>query len=167
MTVQVADTDKGFKAARPAVFWGVGILAALLLLYLVLAQVERIVSRWPSVTEVAVSPVHCEAFVALAKANYGADWKLRLDPRDTTCGPQVQQEWERQTTSRAVPEPETALTASELPPLTIAAPEAARSDTYCLNVISLAKVKYGNEWAARMDHAARQVCANDIGAANR
>ena len=167
MTVQVAESSKGASAIGPAVFLGVGTVAILALLYVVFAQLERVVARWPSVTQVAVSPSHCDAFIALAKAKYGAEWKLRLDPRDNTCGLQVQQEWERQWIPREVPAPEPIASASDLAPLAIAAPTSARSDTYCLNVISLAKVKFGDDWAAKMESSERNSCASDIGAAPR
>jgi hypothetical protein len=167
MTVQAADSDKGWNAIKPVLFWGAGIVAILALLYAVFAQVERVVARWPSVTQVSVSPSHCDEFIALAKAKYGAEWKYRLDPRDKTCGPQVQQEWERHWTPREVPAPQPLLTASDLAPQAIALPEARRSDTYCLNVISLAKAKYGADWAAKMDGAERTACAGDMKAAAR
>lgn len=167
MTVQVADSSKGASAIRPAIVWGAGAIAILALLYVVFAQVERVVTRWPSVTRVEVSPSHCDAFIALAKAKYGEQWKFRLDPRDKTCGPQVQQEWERQRIPREVPAPEAIATASDLAPKAIAAPRSARSDTYCLNVISLAKVKFGADWAAKMNAAERISCAGDIEAAGR
>jgi hypothetical protein len=167
MTVQVAENGRGFNAIKPALFWGTGILAILALLYAVFAQIERVVSRWPSVTQVSVSPSHCDEFIALAKAKYGADWKYRLDPRDKTCGAQVQQEWERHWTPREVLPPQPLLTASDLAPPPIALPEVRRSDTYCLNVISLAKAKHGADWAAMMDASERNSCAGDIAAANR
>jgi hypothetical protein len=167
MTVQVADSSKVDSAIRPAVIWGAGAIAILALLYVVFAQVERVVARWPSVTQVAVSPSHCDAFIALAKANYGAQWKFRLDPRDKTCGSQVQQASESQWIPREVPAPEPIATASDLAPQAIGEPRSARSDTYCLNVISLAKVKFGADWAAKMDAAERNSCTGDIGAADR
>lgn len=167
MTVQVADNDKSLSAIKPALFWGAGIVAILALLYAVFSQVERVVARWPSVTQVSVSQSHCDEFIALAKAKYGAEWKYRLDPRDKTCGLQVQQEWERHWTPREVPPPQPLLTASDLAPQAIAMPEARRSDTYCLNVISLAKAKYGADWAAKMQASERNSCAGDIEAAGR
>ncbi len=167
MTVQVADSSKGASPIRPAIIWGAGAVAILALLYVVFAQVERVVARWPSVTQVAVSPSHCDAFIALAKAKYGAQWKFRLDPRDKTCGPQVQQAWESQWIPREVPAPEPIATASDVAAQAIAAPRSARSETYCLNVVSLAKVKFGADWAAKMDAAERISCAGDIGAVGR
>ncbi|MEQ1867341.1 MAG: hypothetical protein ABL996_22105 [Micropepsaceae bacterium] len=167
MTVQVADSDKSFNAIKPALFWGAGIVAILALLYAVFAQLERVVARWPSVTQVSVSPSHCDEFIALAKAKYGAEWKYRLDPRDNTCGPQVQQAWERHWTPRDLPPPQPLLTASDLAPPIIAMPAQRRSNTYCLNVISLAKAKHGADWATKMDSAERAACAGDVGAAGR
>ena len=167
MTVQVADDSKSLNAIKPALFWGVGILAILALLYVVFAQVERVVARWPSVTQVSVSPSHCDEFIALAKAKYGAEWKYRLDPRDNTCGSQVQQDWERHWTPRDVPAPQPLLSANDVAPQAIAMPDAKRSDTYCLNVISLAKAKYGADWSTKIDASGRNSCARDVEAAGR
>lgn len=167
MTIDVADSTKGFKAIGPALVWGGVVCLVLGVLYLIIGQIDRVVSRWPSVTQVSVSPSHCDEFIALAKAKYGAEWKYRLDPRDKTCGLQVQQEWERHWTPREVAPPQPLLTASDLAPQAIAMPEARRSDTYCLNVISLAKARYGTDWMAKMDASERNSCAGDIEAAGR
>jgi uncharacterized protein (DUF433 family) len=44
------------------------------------------------------------------------------------------------------------------PALPSEAPVQARAEIYCLNVISLAKAKYGTDWASKIDPAERAAC---------
>lgn len=40
--------------------------------------------------------VHCAQFMALARAQFGTDWRVRLDPSDPLCAEQIQREWEKE-----------------------------------------------------------------------
>jgi len=100
---------------------------------------------------------HCAQFIALAKQQYGLNWKYRLDPRNgSICAGQVQQAWDGQWRPGADPrslppviEPSEQAPAPAAPVFVPVAPERAqmaKSDTYCLNLVSLAKAKYGPGW---------------------
>jgi hypothetical protein len=101
---------------------------------------------------------HCAQFIALAKQQYGVNWKYRLDPRNgSICAGQVQQAWDRQWRPGADPQSMPPVIEPDVPPppappapvFVPVAPEraqVARSDTYCLNLVSLAKAKYGPGW---------------------
>jgi hypothetical protein len=167
MTSQVASTGERWRTFRPTLTWAVIALVGFLLLYLVAGRVERIVARWPQSGHAAVSPTHCAEFIDLAKATYGVQWKSRLDPSDTTCANEIQQAWEQQRISRDAeaeraremsrsPDPIAARPAPP-PDLTSQAPPA-RAETYCLNVISLAKAKYGADWTSKVDPADQAAC---------
>ncbi len=103
---------------------------------------------------------HCTQFVALAKSRYGDDWKFRLDPRDTVCTNQVQLEWEAQILTRAQPvaldaRPSFIERAAENPPPADTAPSISASrarnpETYCLNLMSLSRTKYGAQWRTQI-----------------
>lgn len=165
MVSQVADTGQRLRALRPTLMWVLATLVLLVTLYLIAGRVERMIARWPQSGQYAVSPAHCAEFIALAKTAYGADWKSRLDPSDTTCASEIQQAWEQQRIPRDV-EAENELMSQSTPTATPPSPPAlpsqappqARAETYCLNVISLAKARYGADWASKLDPAERAAC---------
>ncbi len=138
------------ELAKRAVWAGVGIMS-LFALYLIADRFVAVVTRWPATVVEAVAPAHCDQFIALAKTAYGENWKVRLDPRDTTCDQDVKNEWERQKLTRYVPPPEPLIApaatqvAKPLDTLRASAPA-----TRCLNVLSLAQAKYGAEWRAKL-----------------
>ena len=127
-------------------------------------------SSTPIAAQYAVSPSHCTQFIALAEAKFGADWKYRLDPRDTTCAAQVQQEWEHQWHARnpvePVQQPTMTISAPIMPPADDAPPPAnarlLNPETYCLNVISLARTRYGSVWANKVSPAEAANCGDQI-----
>jgi hypothetical protein len=159
MTGQVV-LSKNLSAVRPAVVvWVTAGVAVLVLVYLIAGRIESTVTRWPPTIHEAVAPMHCNQFIALAKAAYGDNWRVRLDPRDTTCAIEVRDEWERQHLPRdqALPAFVTTPTVTAAPPVEpVAAPAPA---TYCLNVISLAKAKYGEVWRSKLTPEEAQSCA--------
>lgn len=167
MTSQVAGTGDRWRVYKPTLSWVLIVLGSFLLLYLIAGRVERMVARWPQSGHSAISPTHCAEFIDLAKAAYGVQWKSRLDPSDTTCANEIQQAWEQQRISRdadaerALDMSRTIQPATSQPPapseLTSQAPPA-RADTYCLNVISLAKAKHGADWASKIDPADQAAC---------
>ena len=137
------------ELAKKAVWAGAGIMA-LFALYLIADRFVAVVTRWPATVVEAVAPAHCDQFIALAKTAYGENWKVRLDPRDTTCDQEVKVEWERQRLTRYVPPPEPLFAPA---PVEAAKPQDARPSapaTRCLNVVSLARAKYGAEWRERL-----------------
>jgi hypothetical protein len=141
--------NHGEELAKKAVWAGVGIIA-LFVLYLIADRFVAVVTRWPATVMEAVAPAHCDQFIALAKTAYGENWKVRLDPRDTTCDQEVKTEWERQRLTRYTPPPEPLFA-----PAVVAAakPQEVRPSapaTRCLNVVSLARAKYGAEWRERL-----------------
>ena len=114
-------------------------------------------SRTASADEVTT---HCNQFISLAQAKYAADWKFRLDPRDTVCATQIQTEWERQSAERKpkarqesrptfVENGASTVPVSEVP-IDGNEARARNPETYCLNMMSLARTKYGAEWKARL-----------------
>lgn len=81
---------------------------------------------------------HCDQFIAVAKTAYGADWKQRLDPRDTMCAAEVQQRWQSEWSARQPMQPmpsgtmqvrrpmaPPAMQTDDLPPPTLTIDEAA------------------------------------------
>jgi hypothetical protein len=165
MTTQVAGAGERLLAYRPALKWVLAALVGLFLLYLVAGRLERVIARWPQTAQTGVSPTHCAEFIELAKATYGDVWKSRLDPSDTTCAPQIQQAWEQQRVSRQAAADLAAQTADAVavappppPAPTAEATTRARAETYCLNVISLAKAKHGADWISSLDPAERDAC---------
>ena len=140
---------------RMKAWWLVAGFAALVLLYLIADRVATMVTRWPPTINEAVAPSHCEQFIGLARAAYGNNWRVRLDPRDTTCDREVRAAWERQFLPRETPvdEPRMVVTPPIVQPQTVA--DGPEANTYCLNMISLAKAKYGGEWKQKLD----PVCA--------
>ena len=169
MTAQVAPDDKqvasshGLGIYRISRWWLAVGFGALLLVYLIVSRIESTVSHWPPTIREAVAPSHCEQFITLAKAAYGDDWRVRLDPRDATCANEITAQWQQQWLPRNLPSPEPAYI---LPPQAVAVPtmtaEAHAAGTYCLNVISLAKVRYGADWRTKIDPAAGKSCESQI-----
>ncbi len=153
---------------------GIIVIVALLIAYFVVGRVvdagRRALSR-PTVASDAVL-AHCAQFVVLAKSRYGDDWKFRLDPRDTICAAQVQHEWELQSARRTAPvEPEVQSTyterATDFPPPadegpSISEARARNPETYCLNVMSLARTKYGAAWWTQVSSAEAAGCEAQI-----
>jgi hypothetical protein len=141
--------NHGEELAKKAVWAGAGIMA-LFALYLIADRFVAVVTRWPATVVEAVAPAHCEQFIALAKTAYGEEWKVRLDPRDTTCDQEVKSEWERQRLTRYVPPPEPLFAPA---PVEVSKPQEERRPvraTRCLNVVSLAQSKYGAEWREKL-----------------
>jgi hypothetical protein len=129
-------------------------VASLFVLYLIADRFVAVVTRWPQTVVEAVAPAHCEQFINIAKTAYGEMWRVRLDPRDTTCDREIKTEWERQQLTRYVPPP-----ASLAPPAVdtaasngpaAGAPAPQPVATRCLNVVSLAQAKYGAEWRTKL-----------------
>lgn len=142
--------NHGEELARKAVWAGAGIMS-LFVLYLIADRFVAVVTRWPATVVEAVAPAHCDQFITLAKTAYGENWKVRLDPRDTTCDQDVKTEWERQKLTRYVPPPEPLIAPAATQ---VAKPQDAvrvsAPATRCLNVLSLAQAKYGAEWRAKL-----------------
>jgi len=122
---------------------------------------------------VSITEAHCAQFIAIAKAAYGANWKYRLDPRDTTCAAEVQAQWQHEWTERQPTTPLPSGTMSVNQPTTpIEEPSTEATDagvrspeTYCLNVISLARSRYGADWAARVTPEDMARCGDAVRAA--
>jgi len=152
MSSQVAPAS-GFGALRTKWWWWVGGVVGLLLVYLIAGRIAEMIARWPATVNEAVAPSHCGQFVALAKQAYGENWKVRLDPRDTTCDGEVRAAWERQLLPREVApfEPLAPLAPQPAPPAAVT--RVSSPETVCLNMISLAKAKHGDNWRAHVDPA--------------
>ena len=163
--------DDGLTRAKLVRWGGLAILvAAGLILVSRLTEAVRQPSYSASAAQGGISNVHCAQFIAVAKAAYGPDWKVRLDPRDTTCAQEVQQQWQNEWNARQPMQP--------LPPgtMTINAPTAPiaeqapttmdsrirNPETYCLNVISLARTRYGADWASRVTPEEAANCGEQI-----
>ncbi|MEQ1753196.1 MAG: hypothetical protein ABL973_03595 [Micropepsaceae bacterium] len=120
---------------------------------------------------------HCAEFILLAQAKYADDWKFRLDPRDIVCAGQVQAEWERQSAAKKPRAPETSsrptfvdngittVPVSDVPVDGDAA-RARNPETYCLNMMSLARTKYGPEWKSKVAASEAAGCETAISAAS-
>jgi hypothetical protein len=125
---------------------------------------------------------HCTHFISLAKAKYGTIWKDRLDPSDSICAEQVDEAWVRQwnksaPASASTEEPAavsgfvarsteaTAMpveqAAAQPMPEPVAAPRG-NPETYCLNVISLAKTKFGAEWQQKLTPDEASACTDNV-----
>lgn len=163
MASQVAGgAGQRLRLLRPTLMSVLAVLVVLVLLYLIAGRIEGMIARWPQNVQSAVSPTHCAEFIALAKATYGPDWKSRLDPSDTTCAGEIQQAWEQQRISREaewMSQPAQTAVTQPPPAQPSQTPANARAETYCLNIISLAKAKYGADWASKLDPAERADCA--------
>jgi hypothetical protein len=125
--------------------------AGVCFLALLMAGVGQSVVRMPPARPVAstdpAQAAHCSQYIELARKNFGAEWKRRLDPRDTLCAEQVQQAWERDWRPREETPPEPVLqpkiVASAARSSKIAPPEAEpaqRSKTYALAAVTDANV---------------------------
>jgi hypothetical protein len=116
--------------------------------------------------------MHCERFIEIARAHYGSNWKYRLDPADGLCAQQVQQEWERQwgvpgAPGAEAPPPIKSVSDDIAPPPSAPAaetivPASSPPATSCLNIISLAKTRYGTEWRTNIDAGIQAQCAGEI-----
>jgi hypothetical protein len=122
-----------------------------------------------SIEASGVSPAHCAQFIELAKATFGPDWRHRLDPRDTTCANAIQEQWQSERYARPPIQPEMPPTMPILPTTTGSPSTPAVTDsrirspeTYCLNVISLARSKYGPDWASQISPEEAARCAEAI-----
>jgi hypothetical protein len=169
---KVAEVTTGTGAFTPNLTrWliFVAIFGATYLLAFLLLGVGRGVPGRPAATYDIAQTTHCTQLISLARTKYGPDWKRRLDPRNTECAPQIQQAWEHQWNPRDVPVAPV-LQARMIPnqgrPTDGAqkaeAGRALNPETYCLNVISLAKSKYGPDWTRRIDPAAAANCRPQI-----
>ena len=165
-------SPKPSNSARPKLSrWMIliAVFGAVFLLSVLMIGTGRRLPNHMATSQEAVSTSHCTEFISLAKAKYGSDWKLRLDPRDTTCAQQIQQEWQSQWNPRELP-PEPVMPAMPIsepsaPSDAGPAPDLARRlnpDTYCLNVISLAKAKYGPDWTQRVSPTEAANCGAQI-----
>lgn len=116
--------------------------------------------------------MHCDRFVEIARAHYGSNWKYRLDPADSLCAAQVQSEWERQwgvpgAPGSEAPPPIKSVSDEIAPPASApvaeaVVPAASKPETSCLNIISLAKTKYGAAWRSNLDAGLMAACAGEI-----
>jgi len=111
---------------------------------------------------------HCVQFIALARAAYGESWRVRLDPRDPVCAEQIRQEWASGWVPReTIDESEGLSTPITVVPVAVASPAPSsgatqRAGTYCLNVISLAKAKFGPDWSGTITPEESAACQEQI-----
>jgi hypothetical protein len=170
-----AEIEQDSGLTRPRLLRWVGLA---LLVGVGLLAVSRVTDalRQPSYSGAAVaqsggvSAEHCNQFVAIARAAYGPTWKNRLDPRDTTCAAQIQEQWQHETTDRQpmAPLPPVTMTINapgapiEETPTTTADSRIRNPETYCLNVISLARSRYGADWANRVTPEEAANCGDAI-----
>ena len=151
---EMSPSDRMEIAAKHALTL-VAVLVGLGLVYLTSERVFATVMRWPDTIQEAVAPAHCQQFIDLAKTAYGENWRVRLDPRDTTCDQEVKSEWERQKLTRYTPPVEPLVPPTSqvalAPPTAATAVSASAPATFCLNVVSLAKAKYGEAWRTRLE----------------
>jgi hypothetical protein len=142
--------DRQEELAKKAI-WAAAAVFGLLIIYMIAGRLVAVVTRWPATIMEPVAASHCRQFIDLAKTAYGENWRVRLDPRDTTCDQEVKSEWERQQLTRYEPPP-TPLWGPA--PTEQAAPARSESRvtpaTRCLNVVSLAQTKYGAEWRSKL-----------------
>ena len=115
-----------------------------------------------------VSPAHCAQFIELARAAFGPDWHYRLDPRDTTCANAIQEQWQHEFNARnpiqpTLP-PAMPIVAQPSTPTEPSTTEARirNPETYCLNVISLARSKYGADWVSKISPEEAANCGDAI-----
>ena len=139
-----------------------------LVLAAALGTALRPASHAPAIVQNGVSSSHCAQFIELAKARFGADWHARLDPRDSTCAQQVQQQWQSDWNPRpSLPSPQSTLpiVAPETLPIDSPSPADARirnPETYCLNVIALAQARYGPDWSRKVTPGEASNCEAQI-----
>lgn len=136
---------------------------------------RKVIAQKPAATVEAVF-AHCTQFILLAQAKYADDWKVRLDPRDTVCADQIQVEWERQAAERRetaelerrptyVETDQAGQMAQDVPPDADAS-RVRNPETYCLNMISLARTKLGPEWKSRLTPEQLAGCESAVSAAS-
>jgi hypothetical protein len=103
-----AETYDGSVTAARLLRW-VGPALLLLVASLFVTRVGETLTRPRTLVPVAIQAGmiadHCAQFIAVAKTAYGADWKQRLDPRDTTCAAEVQQHWQAEWSGREPVQP--------------------------------------------------------------
>ena len=162
MAVTATGTKSAGSKSRFITQWMI-VLVTIAVSYIVVSRIMAtgsgisVHSRSASADEVTT---HCTQFIALAQARYADDWKFRLDPRDTICAAEIQAEWERQSAERKPKEPEasrptfvdrgpTAMPVSEVP-FDGNEARARNPETYCLNMISLARTKFGPGWKGKL-----------------
>jgi hypothetical protein len=177
MATAEINNDLGMTRAR-LVRW-IGLAAVVVIGLIIVSRVTEAL-RQPAYnatsTQTRATSEHCAHFIEVAKAAYGPDWKYRLDPRDTTCAAQVQQQWQYEWNARQPMQP---LPSDALPisaptaPIVNTTPSPIDSrirnpETYCLNVISLARSRYGADWASRVTPEEAANCSDLIrGSASR
>ncbi len=152
-----ADPGSGGLRAGPVV-WLAGVVIVGVAAFLTARAIDgaghAVMRETPSATALSA---HCSQYIALAKQQYGRNWKYRLDPRSgSICADQVQQAWDTQWRPGADPqslppvieptEQPLAPARQVLVPVEPQPAHLARSDTYCLNLVSLAKAKHGAGW---------------------
>jgi len=177
MATAELNRDSGTSITRVRILRWVG-LALLIAIGLVLvSRISDALLRPRAYTSTVaaqngISPGHCAQFIAIAKAAYGVDWKQRLDPRDTTCAADVQAQWQNEWSARQPmqPLPPGTMTVNQpTAPIVDAMPTAEsrirNPETYCLNVISLARTRYGSDWASRVTPEEAANCGDAIRAA--
>jgi hypothetical protein len=142
--------EKQEELAKKAI-WAAATVFGLLIVYMIAGRLLAVVTRWPTTVVEPVAASHCSQFIDLAKLAHGENWRVRLDPRDTTCAQQVKDEWERQKLTRYVPPPQPLFgPVADAPGAPVARVTRRAPETRCLNVISLAKTKYGAEWRSKL-----------------
>ena len=168
-----ADVGHDFGITRARLFrWTAlaAIIGAGLILVSRVTEAIRQPSYSTSSTQSGVSTTHCQHYIEVAKAAYGPDWKYRLDPRDTTCAQQVQEQWQHEWNARQPVQPlpsGTMIIAAPTAPIVDATPSTIDSrirnpETYCLNVISLARTRYGADWASKVTPEEAANCGDQI-----
>jgi len=172
--------------SRKKIWLGVAILAAAAF---VVWQLTDTGKRGPANQTLAQAiSEHCAQFVAIAKSSFGPDWKPRLDPRDPLCAHEIQRAWERQHVPRhAVPAAPLTIAPDETAPSSATAPNqpllipfrseraraqgrtasakaetssASRNTTYCLNILGLARSKFGDDWQAGLTQQEAAACGS-------
>ena len=162
MAVTATGTNSAGSKSRFIAQWMV-VLITMAISYI---AISRLIAAGPNIPahardasadEVAT---HCNQFIALAQAKYADDWKVHLDPGDTVCALQIQAEWERQTAGRK-PRVSEASRPTFVEDSTVARPvseepidgnasRARNPETFCLNMMSLARTKHGAAWKGRL-----------------
>lgn len=166
--------EHGAARTRGLLWLGLGLLLAIGLVVASRIQLDSAPAASVQAEKpLSVSDAHCNQFIAIAKAAYGADWKYRLDPRDTTCARQVQAQWQQEWTARQPTTPMPSGTISINQPAApdddaTTAPADSRirnPETYCLNLISLARSRYGADWMSKVTPEDAANCGDAIRAA--
>jgi hypothetical protein len=173
-TAEIGHDGGGITRTRLLRWVGLAILIGIGLI--LVSRLSDALLRQPAYTssetaQAGIAPGHCAHFITVAKVAYGVDWKYRLDPRDTTCAAEVKQQWQYEWNARQPmqPLPSATMTINQ-PSQPVVDPGPAASDysrirnpeTYCLNVISLARSRYGSDWANRVTPEEAANCGNAI-----